>query len=439
MLEEYLATLPEPVITRLFQSPASCLALLRLLPPLAKAVVMRLLFATEATPLARLEQFVKQRKPRVEAVQKLRSLKIVRERFTTNSLEINSVFQRSLQTALTSGLANESFEESGSPLAPAFLRDFQRVRWETMLHFMVSSASEMADPAGSALVPAAHAARRGERAGLSPAIMALLVKSGLLNRQHNITSDGFQFLLQDQQSQIWTLLLHYLNNASELDMDPVDILNFLFRLGMLEMGRGHAVRDLSAPQQRILAELAELGIVYVERNVFYAAIELTNMEAAPDVEAAPGFIIVETNYRLYAYTNSPLQISILNLFCSLKSRFANLVIGRFTRHSARRALANGIRAEQIIQYLTKNQRGGGALPPTIVDQIKLWQLELDRFRQAPGFLFRDFVSAAQYAAAVQFAQDVGALLWNNERARMFFVDDRSGRVVSEFVNRSAKA
>lgn len=82
-----------------------------------------------------------------------------------------------------------------------------------------------------------------------------------------------------------------------------------------------------------------------------------------------GFIVLETNYRLYAYTgarlaekyvdldsriaDNPLQIAVLNLFVTLKSRFPNLVIGAITRESVKKALANGITAEQVYRpYLS---------------------------------------------------------------------------------------
>lgn len=74
----------------------------------------------------------------------------------------------------------------------------------------------------------------------------------------------------------------------------------------------------------------------------------------PTATVSQGFIVLETNYRLYAYTNSPLQIAILNLFVSLKSRFENLVQGVITRDSVRNALSNGISADQIIYFLSSN-------------------------------------------------------------------------------------
>ena len=60
-----------------------------------------------------------------------------------------------------------------------------------------------------------------------------------------------------------------------------------------------------------------------------------------------GFIIVETNYRIYAYTDSTLQISILSLFINMQTRFANMVVGLLTRDSVREALGRGITADQV--------------------------------------------------------------------------------------------
>jgi transcription initiation factor TFIIH subunit 4 len=60
-----------------------------------------------------------------------------------------------------------------------------------------------------------------------------------------------------------------------------------------------------------------------------------------------GFIVLETNYKLYAYTSNPLQIAVLGLFAQLKTRFANFVTGMITRDSVRRGLGNGITANQV--------------------------------------------------------------------------------------------
>lgn len=45
--------------------------------------------------------------------------------------------------------------------------------------------------------------------------------------------------------------------------------------------------------------------------------------------------------------DNPLQIAVLNLFVNLKSRFPNLVVGAITRESVKKALLNGITADQV--------------------------------------------------------------------------------------------
>lgn len=65
-------------------------------------------------------------------------------------------------------------------------------------------------------------------------------------------------------------------------------------------------------------------------------------------DAKEGFILIETNYRIYAYTQSPLQIAILSLFISMQTRFPNMVVGTITRDSVREALVRGITAEQAL-------------------------------------------------------------------------------------------
>ena len=52
-----------------------------------------------------------------------------------------------------------------------------------------------------------------------------------------ITSKGFQFLLQDMNVQIWALLLQYLELSQSLEMEPVEVLNFLFQLSSLDFGQ----------------------------------------------------------------------------------------------------------------------------------------------------------------------------------------------------------
>lgn len=51
--------------------------------------------------------------------------------------------------------------------------------------------------------------------------------------------------------------------------------------------------------------------------------------------------------RCQLCADNPLQTAVLNLFVTLKYRFPNLVVGSITRDSVKKALSNGITADQV--------------------------------------------------------------------------------------------
>lgn len=76
-----------------------------------------------------------------------------------------------------------------------------------------------------------------------------------------------------------------------------------------------------------------------------------------------------------------------------------MVVGVLTRESIRQALRGGITAEQIISYLTQHAHSQSLkgdvvhpLPPTVVDQIRLWELERNRLIYSDGVLYSQFLS-----------------------------------------------
>ncbi|KAJ1962455.1 RNA polymerase II transcription factor B 52 kDa subunit [Dispira parvispora] len=271
-----------------------------------------------------------------------------------------------------------------------------------------------------------------------------------------ITNKGFQFLLQDTSTQVWMFLLQYLAMAENLQMDLVEALHFLFQLGSLELGAAYATDTLTPTQLQMLEDLRDYGIVYQRKKRsrrFYPtrlATTLTTglnsltstLGSAVEVEPTDqqGFIILETNYRLYAYTDSPLQIAILNLFVTLKTRFANMVAGTITRDSILNALSHGITAEQIITYLTTHahlhmRERTPVLPVTVTDQVRLWEMEKDRIRATDSCLYCNFPRAQEFTALLKYAQELGVVLWSNESKRMFAVTLEGHQAVKAFAKR----
>ena len=244
-------------------------------------------------------------------------------------------------------------------------------------------------------------------------------------------------------------------------MDSIEVLSFLFTLGSLEVGQDYSTANLSPTQLHMLEDLSDLGIVYRRSSnatCFYPTRLATTLNSDSDALASSlsssslsvggyspseqkRYIIVETNYRLYAYTNSPLRMHILSLFSELGHRFPNMVAGRLTKKTVQRAIGRGVTAEQIISYLTAHahpvmgtrshssnptpsnhgQQSQASLPPTVVDQIRLWQLEGDRMKATTGFLFKEFLNHQQYKDCLDYADTIGVLIWKNDAKRCFFV------------------
>ena len=72
------------------------------------------------------------------------------------------------------------------------------------------------------------------------------------------------------------------------------------------------------------------------------------------------FLILETNYKIYAYTcrftrdahsltgvANELEIAILNLFVDIRIRYRNLVVGKLDRRNVKAAMEKGISASQV--------------------------------------------------------------------------------------------
>lgn len=157
-----------------------------------------------------------------------------------------------------------------------------------------------------------------------------------------------------------------------------------------------------------------------------------------------GYVVLETNYRVYAYTSNPLQIAVLNLFITLKSRFPNLVIGMITRESIKDALHNGITAEQIVTYLTTHahpemRKQVPLLPPTVVDQIKLWELEKNRITDSQGYLYEDFRTMSDFNLVLNYAKQLNVVLWENAETRKFFVTLEGHVTIRDFIKRRMQA
>jgi transcription initiation factor TFIIH subunit 4 len=471
---EYLETLPGTQFYRLYRSPASALAIFRKrLSNLAKTFVMALLYMPKPLPMKHLELFVKdgsvgEREQALDLLNRYHIFKVA-NLSSGRAYTLTADFAKSLRTALTGASEGYSFGDVVSippaqRVAVADLDEHARRQWEGILGYMVGSSAILFENESPPTTP-------------SPGALELLKAGHLIeltgssSRGHTpkITREGFAFVLQDVNTQIWTLLFLFVANADQFGMDPVDVLSFLFLVSSLELGLAYSIPSLDETQRRVLTDLETLGLVYIPTllsgkpaDYFYPTRLATTLTSdssttlsatnatlgsslSTNTSATKGFIIVETNYRVYAYTSSPLQIALLSLFVNLRSRHPNLVTGKMSKSSVQRAVLAGITAEQIISYLTSHahpqmrrhaeaerallqarsmvepNRVVTTLPPTIIDQIQLWQIERDRMTTTAGFLLKEFANYADYDAPARYAEEIGVLVWKSDAKRMFFV------------------
>lgn len=240
-----------------------------------------------------------------------------------------------------------------------FLDSYAMSRWRSLLHYMVDSNSSKVDSDG-----------------ISVDAVRIILQANLMKRNETdgvamLTSQGFQFLLLDTQSQVWHFMLQYLNTCEQRGLSLVECLSMLFQLSFSTLGKDYTSEGLSTNMLTFLQHLREFGLVYQRKRKdgrFYPTRLALNFTAKNSISHEntidsnsnggegydKGYIIVETNYRVYAYTDSKLQISLLALFAELLYRFPNVVVGVLTRDSIRQAFRGGITAKQIISYLEQH-------------------------------------------------------------------------------------
>ncbi|TWU76065.1 RNA polymerase II transcription factor B 52 kDa subunit [Metarhizium rileyi] len=469
-LADYLEKLPGTTFRKLYQQPSTTFAIFRrMLPHLAKTLVMRILYMPKPMLLSDLDLWVKPdaKRQRDNAISTLKGLYIIQisvpSKEKPQEMQLTTNFKNSLRLALTGGGEHNSFGVPSTLLVPPeidlpFLDRYARKKWDDILHFVVSSVGYKST---------------SDVTGPNKSVKELLIAGRLVDRRSNgsigITQAGFTFLLQEPNAQVWTLLLLWLE-ASETNkaagLETVDMLSFLFVLASLELGRAYDTNALTEQRKNMLPSLLDFGLIYIpqhKRSMFFPTRLATTLTsggsslrtisegvAAATAAAAlgpssqpgggapgpsadqKGSVIVETNYRIYAYTQSTLQIAVLALFCKLNMRFPDMVAGRVTRTSIHQAINFGITADQIISYLAAHAHdqmyrtaaltNKPILPPTVVDQIRLWQLENERMKTTGGFLFRDFEDHKEFLDTARFAEEIGVLVWRSDKSGMFFAN-----------------
>jgi len=198
---EYLSSLSQNELEDLYQDQWTCKAILRTLPPRAKQYILKMLMIDYPIPISSAKEWTSSTSMQThkEALKKLFDLKIILlnrsyQQSVSDSIRLNPIYQENIKKSLADMNQTVFTAQKDTSKAPTIevLDSFSKSQWEKVLYFL---SDEQTKP--------------------SPLISDLLLTADLTkpdNGSLSITSEGFKFLLKDVYTQIWTLLIVYLNN-----------------------------------------------------------------------------------------------------------------------------------------------------------------------------------------------------------------------------------
>nr|CDS33418.1 general transcription factor IIH polypeptide 4 [Hymenolepis microstoma] len=467
---EYLKTLSTNEFDELYNHPPTCLIVFRELKEHAQHVVLRLLLLDQAIPKSIISGWVPKGsqdllKSSCRDLLDLYILQSIDSNSARGSFRLNKKFQENMKISLLGG-GRPLLSDFGSitaekrPKDAEFLDNYASERWDTILHFMVGSKTDEVSSVVKDVL-----------------LKSELMKSGGPGDSIGISQAGFQFLLMDRPTQIMRFILHYFDYLKTQGINIMEAIHFVFQLSFLTVGKSYPIEQLTDTERAMLLIMRELGLAYQRKRAaprFYVTKLALSFalgskasstvlhsvgEAEPDslfsTTRLPtgislrsstdgggdagdiGYIVVETNFRVYAYTDSVLKTSLLSLFSKIRIRFPNMIVADITRESVREALLRGISSQQIISFLTSNAhpdmlRQTPILPPTVVDQIRLWELERERFLAQDGCLYEQFTKNTDFEMVRDYAKSRNYLLWECPERRLMVVSKAGHEDVRAF-------
>lgn len=468
-LFQQLKTQPRIVLDKLYEgtshcanvpmhSPWACKAVFQSLSSVAKCFVMKLLFVETNFSAKDFLLWSSSSSYDVccgESFNELLILSIITEendgkRTEETKYRLNPSFQASLKKAIAcpiepwSECANLGITQKKT-FTPEELDRFSTERWNEVLGFLVNLLPPSSQPTNILLVFV-------KRSGLMVDGVDANGKRGLV-----ITAKGYEYMLKDYLSQVWEFVMV----AMKFSQSPEDALSLLFTLSYCTLGKGYPMDALSKPQQQLVFEFSQVGIVYmpsitspmfypsrVAINMIFGSSEALRMSpcgsnsssggvnaeghgssnggtqigSAGGVGNIPLQIIVETNNQVVAYLTSDIHLAMLQLFVELSVRMPNMALGRITKEKVRQAFKMGIRAAQVVDFLVLHAHpmvAGKAhvVPENVTDELALWEAESQRLQTEEAVVvdFREFsdLSRKEFTDVVDALGQAGVLLWDS--------------------------
>lgn len=250
-----------------------------------------------------------------------------------------------------------------------------------------------------------------------PTIVRKIFKSlSFIDEEETITNDGFAFLLKKKSEQLFMVIFKFLDSLT----DQTKKLGGIYIISSLILGITPPPSLSSQTNDQFISFLKEINII--DRHLLPTHLSLYLRPRYKEEVRMESSLIMETNHKLYFYTNDPLQIAIISSFTQITSSFPNMIGGQLTGSSVAVAFKKGITANQLIEYLKSLTEASSSIPMVIEDQIRVWEGMQRRLNgRNRSILYKNFANTLQFNAVKEETIKRGSLLYSNPLKKVLVV------------------
>ena len=441
-LLKFIISREEHIVIELLRDPPACRTFLRLLKPLSQHLLFRLLMIPGPVPLALIREWAPTGKESYlsEAFSELREchfLDITMLQDVTR-VQLHPDIRHAL---LSTGGDEMSFDYDRSDKTESkFSLDVktssifpEKPKVElTNLNEIPEVSADVLDEYSSSQLDKILYWMLKLSDKIDEEMKQLLRDSELINMENELTRKGHQFVLEDRKSQIWQIVSSYLNSfLQDTSSDLIAALRFLLKLGSLQFTRGYPIKSLKGPQTRLLSPFSSLGLVYLgtkdKKGFFFPTRVVLNFFGKEQITKSEGWLLIDTNFKITAYTSSPLHVALLKKFTLITYEMPGFTSAYLSPNSFKKALKEGTTLDDILKFLKSNisSKGDGKIPPDVEHQLLVWKNQRDRIRTTPDCVLRTYLDRQEYEVARAIADDLMGVI------KEFVRDDRYYLITKE--------
>ncbi|KAJ5071092.1 tfiih polypeptide 4 [Anaeramoeba ignava] len=485
---QYLTSLNKENLNEIYSQPFTCKTILKILSPLSKQYVLQLLCFPQNEPVDLQSTFLSFIKPEMKENHQISLNKLVElnifiqcySKTSKNCYSLNPHFYQQLSQLIINYeefVEEKEYENQNEIIEEVTekqIKSKSKKQWEAILSYLIDHVEEEENKVESKsqkkgeetktrktrkkrkkeeenpkvkTEPKKNRRRRHE-IKLSQGFISLLEKTGFLSKKiikkktrHKTTQEGFRFLFEDQHTQMWRILLFYIDNCEERGMVKSEVISFLLRLSFMKFGRKYNSETLSLTQQTFLLDLDEIGLVYLTKNsqIYYPSHITSVLSNTAPKYSGNGHLIIETNFRIYAKSPNQIQLQLFTWFVHSQHALPNLASGVLTKRSIRSVLIKGLTGELLLKYIEHNTHPEmlckfPVIPPTVTEQILLWEKERNRLSFKPCRKYFEFPSHDEYFVVKKFAEDSNFLIWSSDHDKIIITLESAHKQIEKFIS-----